>query len=318
VTGARAAAKAAGELRYFTGKPCTHGHIAERHVSSGKCMECAREDMRGRYHADPAAHNVKSRKWRQGNPEAYLTGLAVHREREREKRAAVKAVKDAAYAEQKALDPRLLTRAEARAQGKKHYFTGRPCPNGHVAYRQTRGGNCMECSREGARAIYHADPASAQQRSQKWKAANNHKVRVQARGWYARNSEKARGWEAQRYVLNRDRIMKQSKQYYNRVKHSESFKVQQKVLRARRRALMRKAAGYHSADDIRQIYNAQKGRCAYCRCRLGDAYHVDHIISLARGGTNWPSNIQLTCKPCNLRKNAKHPLAFARELGRLL
>ena len=39
----RARAKAAGLTRYFTGKPCPRGHIAEREVSWGKCITCRRE-----------------------------------------------------------------------------------------------------------------------------------------------------------------------------------------------------------------------------------------------------------------------------------
>ena len=31
-----------GLKRYFTGKPCNHGHIAERIVSNSRCFECAR------------------------------------------------------------------------------------------------------------------------------------------------------------------------------------------------------------------------------------------------------------------------------------
>jgi len=36
----RAQAKAAGHLRYFTGKACKQGHIAARNTNSGKCIEC--------------------------------------------------------------------------------------------------------------------------------------------------------------------------------------------------------------------------------------------------------------------------------------
>jgi 5-methylcytosine-specific restriction endonuclease McrA len=36
----RADAKAAGETKYFTGKPCKHGHKAPRYVSSGSCEAC--------------------------------------------------------------------------------------------------------------------------------------------------------------------------------------------------------------------------------------------------------------------------------------
>jgi hypothetical protein len=27
-------------IRYFTGKPCKHGHIAERRTDTGNCTEC--------------------------------------------------------------------------------------------------------------------------------------------------------------------------------------------------------------------------------------------------------------------------------------
>lgn len=33
-------AKAAGLKRYFTGEPCRNGHVAERLVSAGKCVDC--------------------------------------------------------------------------------------------------------------------------------------------------------------------------------------------------------------------------------------------------------------------------------------
>jgi hypothetical protein len=29
-------------IRYFTGKPCKHGHVAERRTDTGNCIECHR------------------------------------------------------------------------------------------------------------------------------------------------------------------------------------------------------------------------------------------------------------------------------------
>lgn len=37
---ARKDAVAAGSRKYFTGKPCKHGHIAERYTDSGTCSVC--------------------------------------------------------------------------------------------------------------------------------------------------------------------------------------------------------------------------------------------------------------------------------------
>ena len=41
-------AKAAGLDRYFTGVPCSRGHIGERRVSSRTCVECSNEYQRDR------------------------------------------------------------------------------------------------------------------------------------------------------------------------------------------------------------------------------------------------------------------------------
>jgi hypothetical protein len=36
------------------------------------------------------------------------------------------------------------TRADAKASGATHYFTGEPCKHGHIAPRKTKGA-CIEC-----------------------------------------------------------------------------------------------------------------------------------------------------------------------------
>lgn len=40
-------------------------------------------------------------------------------------------------------------------------------------------------------------------------------------------------------------------------------------------------------------------------CGQDDDLEIDHIIPLARGGTNDPHNLQVLCRPCNRRKGAK-------------
>lgn len=66
------------------------------------------------------------------------------------------------------------------------------------------------------------------------------------------------------------------------------------------------------------LMEAQHGRCAICRERLGADTHIDHVMPRALGGSNRRSNLQLTCAPCNLSKGARHPIDHARSLGRLL
>jgi 5-methylcytosine-specific restriction endonuclease McrA len=85
-----------------------------------------------------------------------------------------------------------------------------------------------------------------------------------------------------------------------------------------RRARVRDAEGSYTKADVARIFLLQKGRCAACRISIKVKKHVDHIIPLSRGGSNFPANIQLLCPPCNHSKGAKHPIAWAKENGRLL
>jgi len=43
----------------------------------------------------------------------------------------------------------LITRQQARTQGLKWYFTGKPCKHGHIAERQTANGSCRTCGAAG-------------------------------------------------------------------------------------------------------------------------------------------------------------------------
>lgn len=58
-----------------------------------------------------------------------------------------------------------------------------------------------------------------------------------------------------------------------------------------------------SKEDRVIIYNKNKGRCAICGKFVPfDEFTIDHIIPLAKGGTNELRNLQCTCKTCNLIK----------------
>ena len=80
--------------------------------------------------------------------------------------------------------------------------------------------------------------------------------------------------------------------------------------RNRLRAYRRGAPGFVRPADVRRKMREQGRRCATCRTPLGPVharppgYHIDHIEALANGGVNTPSNIQLLCPTCNLRKGA--------------
>jgi 5-methylcytosine-specific restriction endonuclease McrA len=82
-------------------------------------------------------------------------------------------------------------------------------------------------------------------------------------------------------------------------------------------ALAVSAEGFHTADDIAAIRRAQNDKCALCSVRLMGKGHVDHIHPLAKGGSNWPKNLQLLCVSCNTSKGARHPIEFSQSRGLL-
>lgn len=50
---------------------------------------------------------------------------------------------------------KIVTLEEARRQGLKRYYTGRPCKHGHLAERRTNHGQCCECSKKNTNKHYH-------------------------------------------------------------------------------------------------------------------------------------------------------------------
>jgi len=64
--------------------------------------------------------------------------------------------------------------------------------------------------------------------------------------------------------------------------------------------------GTYSAAEVRSLIAMQHHLCKLCNRHLGiTGYHVDHVVSLARGGMNVRSNLQILCPACNLRKGAR-------------
>lgn len=92
----------------------------------------------------------------------------------------------------------------------------------------------------------------------------------------------------------------------------------QKVYKHRNRAKRRAAAGSHTKSEIAALLLKQRRRCAVCQTPLDASYEVDHIIPMARCGSNSIENIQILCRPCNRHKQARHPMEFMQSRGFLL
>jgi len=68
----RAEAQEIGSLYYFTGKPCSHGHLSKRYTNSIGCVECAISRAKERYWSNPEAKSAYDRARYATNPAARL------------------------------------------------------------------------------------------------------------------------------------------------------------------------------------------------------------------------------------------------------
>ena len=53
---------------------------------------------------------------------------------------------------------KIILRREAIALGLATYYSGNPCPHGHMANRSTRSGRCRVCARQKSARDYARDP----------------------------------------------------------------------------------------------------------------------------------------------------------------
>lgn len=147
------------------------------------------------------------------------------------------------------------------------------------------------------RAYRNKNKEYCQQKTREWIASNKEKYLASALRYRTINKEKVnagnRAWR---------------KKYPERAKRSDSIK------KARRYG----ALGDYLPAQISGLYKKQDGLCVICRVQLLKNYHVDHIIPLAKGGSNYIENIQLLCPPCNMSKSDKDPIEFMKSKGLLL
>lgn len=184
-----------------------------------------------------------------------------------------------------------VTRAEARSESLKRYFTGIPCKRGHVEERHTSTGKCLACSR-----MYAS------------------KDRKDGRDFQSKNPEYMR--EYLKDYENKNKL-KIKRRYYQ--KHKASILEKAKLYREnnsglyvrlcaeRRLAIEERTPSWLTEDDKKEIAEIYEKAAEMNRDSPG-AYHVDHIIPLRSPlvcGLHVPSNLQILTAEQNTSKGNK-------------
>lgn len=178
---------------------------------------------------------------------------------------------------------------------------------------------------------YAKDPKKQNAKTLAYYFENKDKVREARRAYLQENSEAIRKKSRDAYAANPEKF--RSIQKLNRLKEPEKYREKSRLYKLanpeivaagnrKRKAMKKGATGAHTAIDVQKIFDGQRGLCANCRKKLfksgAKKFHVDHVMPLAKGGSNDKYNLQLLCPWCNLSKHSKDPIDWAQENGRLL
>lgn len=139
------------------------------------------------------------------------------------------------------------------------------------------------------------DPEYFKRHAQKFYAGHIEQARADRREYYKRNADRMNARVRANYHAHAVPRLVQIKEW----KNANPEKVR-KVCH-QRRAWKYGAAGTASDVQIEARVAVFGGMCAYCARKPYE--HLDHVVALSRGGTNWPANLRPACAECNLAKN---------------
>lgn len=174
------------------------------------------------------------------------------------------------------------------------------------------GSECKACVVVRAKKWVDANKSKHYEHVEKWRLQNIEKVAIARRIYVKRNKDLINKRAKIFRLANPEYYLKRAKEYAK--KNPEKIKENN----AKRRALRRDLMGEVSKNITAKLKHLQQNKCPCCGEKLGDKYHLDHIIPLSLGGRHEDANLQLLKASCNQKKYNKHPIDFMQEKGFLL
>jgi 5-methylcytosine-specific restriction endonuclease McrA len=109
----------------------------------------------------------------------------------------------------------------------------------------------------------------------------------------AQGRERKRAW----YLKNKQKVIDDGKRWYQ--EHPD----QAFAKHARRRRRQYEAEGSHTRQEWNEILRQHDYKCVHCGTT--EQLTKDHIVPLAKSGSDYAANLQPLCLPCNSRKKDK-------------
>lgn len=228
---------------------------------------------------------------------------------------------------------KVISRADAKAQGLKHYFTGKPCKNGGVGLRFVISKCCLcetcrqkradtnlrwreenseymrryrdenkEQALERQRRNYKKNKDRVLERNRRWYEENKEQVAERIRLYREDNQEKIAERERRYYGENKEQLVERSRRW--REKNPEKAIAQTSKRRAAK--IERTPSWFGELDQfvLEEAYDLAAERLA----ETGIEWHVDHLVPMRAkkaSGLHCAANIQVIPAVMNLEKYNK-------------
>ncbi|AGN51421.1 hypothetical protein VPJG_00057 [Vibrio phage jenny 12G5] len=190
----------------------------------------------------------------------------------------------------------VVTKKEAKEQGLKRYFTGKPCKHGHVAERFVSEGKCCACAVEKSRKYYEQNKDATLGMRRKYAEQNKEKIAEKNRKRYEQNKEKIAEQMREYREKNKDKLAEYSRKWRKKNKETLAEKKRkyreqnkEKVTESNRK--WRKANQEHQfvRDSLKRIQGNWKGGRAKAEELLGYTCEQlrSHIESQFEDGMSW-------------------------------
>jgi hypothetical protein len=175
-------------------------------------------------------------------------------------------------------------RATAKAEGKTTYFTGRPCKNGHLTFRQTASGSCVDCAKVFLK------------KSRTKRSLNNPNWHKE---YYAKNPE-----------LHKQKTAKYRLEHPEKVRETQLLSMRKRkpqktaAERARQANKLKATPLWLTKNDYKEmeaVYISAKKTSTFA----GFDCHVDHIVPLKGKdvcGLHVPWNLRVVSRSYNIKK----------------
>lgn len=193
---------------------------------------------------------------------------------------------------------------------------------------------CARCGKEMPFAMFATDKSTSDgmsryciecktQYKQDWYADHSNEAKEYSKQYYKEHTEyyleyskehkiDDPEYRKQYYAENKDVILNVNKRWrtnnVDKIKayrQSERVRIMRKIYNINRKTAKLNSEGSYTKNDIADMLLFFDNKCAYTGIPLEESYHLDHIVPLSKGGTNYIWNIVPSNPSPNESKGAK-------------